>query len=219
MSPVLLIVGAAVLAVLSAGGFFLLRGKDNGEEIRTQVDRLMKKAHDEEAAGKIDAAIQDYKKALELCQGDIFKIKARDIAKLLAQLEAPRTPAPTVKQDSTDPAPEKGPDAKTRRTEIHQKYKLAGDDDAADWGGAVKEWNDFLAKKPAGEAASLAQEDLRAIQGKAKADLDRLRKKADGLAQENKMAEAVSLLKQQLPRFEGTEALPDLEAAIKRYDR
>jgi hypothetical protein len=122
-----------------------------------------------------------------------------------------------VKQDSKDPAPEKGPDAKARRSEIHQKYKLAGDD--ADWGGAVKEWNDFLAKKPAGEAASFAQEDLRAIQGKAKADLDRLRKKADGLAQENKMAEAVSLLKQQLSRFEGTEVLPDLDAAIKKYDR
>jgi len=218
-SPVLLIAGAAVLVVLAAGGFFLLRGKDNGEEIRAQVDRLVKKAHDEEVAGKIDAAIQDYKKALELCQGDIFKIKARDIAKLLAQLEAPRPHSPALKQDPKDPAPEKGPDPKARRTEIHQKYKLEGDDSAADWGGAVKEWNDFLAKKPAGEASSLAQEDLRAIQGKAKADLDRLRKKADGLAQENKMAEAVSLLKQQLPRFEGTEVLPDLEASIKRYDR
>jgi hypothetical protein len=218
-SPALIIAGALVLAGLAGGGFFLFRGKDNGEEIRTQVDRLVKKAHDEEAAGKVDAAIQDYKKALELCQGDMFKIKARDIAKLLAQLEAPRPPAPAVKPDSKDPAPEKGPDAKARRAEIHQKYKLAGDDAAADWGGALKEWNDFLGKKPAAEAASLAQEDLRAIQGKAKADLDRLRKRADGLAQENKMAEAVSLLKQQLPRFEGTEVLPDLEAAIKRYDR
>jgi len=216
-SPILLIAGAAALLVLGAGGFFLLRGKDNGEEIRTQVDRLVKKAHDEEAAGKVDAAIQDYKKALELCQGDIFKIKARDIAKLLAQLEAPRPTAPAVKEDSKDPAPEKGPDAKARRAEIHQKFKLTGDD--ADWGGAVKEWNDFLAKKPAAEASSFAQEDVRAIQGKAKVDLDRLRKKADGLAQENKMAEAVSLLKQQLPRFEGTEVLPDLEAAIKKYDR
>jgi pSer/pThr/pTyr-binding forkhead associated (FHA) protein len=217
-SPVIAIVAVAVVLVLAAGGFFFFRSKDNSDDTRSRVEHLMKKAHDEEASGKTALAVQDYNKALQLCQGDLFKQKARDITQLLAQLEASQAPAPAVKADPKEPA-KKGPDVQARRSEISQKYKLTGDAASADWGGALKEWNDFLSKKPAAEAEAAAQEEIRSIQGKAKADLERLRKKAAALVQENKMAEAVALLKQQEPRFEGSEALPDLEAAIKQYDR
>ncbi len=216
-SPVIaLVAGGAAVLLLAVGGFFFFGSKDNSDDVRSRVDHLMKKAHEAEVAGKTDLAIQDYNKALKLCQGDLLKQKAQDITRLLAQLEASRAPAPALKPDPKQPE-KKGPDAQARRTEITQKYKLTGED--ADWGGALKEWNDFLSKKPAADAETVAQAEIRSIQGKAKADLDRLRKKAAALAQENKMAEAVALLKQQQARFEGSEVLPDLEAAIKQYDR
>jgi len=217
-SPVIAIAAGAVVLAAAVGGFFLFRSKDNSEEIRSRVEHLMKKAHDEEAAGKTDLALQDYTKALQLCQGDLFKQKARDITGLMAQLELSRAPAPVPKPVPLEPE-KKGPDAQARKSEIDRKYKLTGDGAEADWGGALKDWNEFLEKKPAGEAAAIAQKEIRSIQAKAKTELDGLRKKATALAQDNRMAEAVALLKKRLTRFEGSEALPDLEALIRQYDR
>ena len=83
----------------------------------------------------------------------------------------------------------------------------------------MKEWTEVSARKPGDESQAKAQEEIRSINLKAREDLGRLRKKADALAQENKMAEAVSLLKKALPRFENTDSGADLDAAIKQYDK
>jgi tetratricopeptide (TPR) repeat protein len=219
-SPVIAIAAGVVVLLAIGVAVVLLRSKDTSEETRSRVEHLMKKAHDEEAAGKIDLAIQDYNKALQLCQGDLFKQKARDITGLVAQLERSRAPVPAPVPRPDPQVPEKkGPDAQAFKSEVDQKYKLTGDAATADWGAALKDWSDFLEKKPAGDAAALAQKEIRAIQANAKTELERLRKKAAALDKDNRMAEAVALLKQHLGRFEGTEALPELEALIKKYDR
>jgi hypothetical protein len=220
-SPVLLVAGAVLVLALGAGGYFLFF-RDSTDQVGVQIKQLMKKADDAEKADKLEAAVQDYKKAFDLCQGERYKMLASEIKKSLDRLEGRRgtgssTPAPS------DPAPkdpaEKGPDFEARRTDITSRHKLSGDPAAADWGGALKDWSDFLKGKPAGETKAKAEGEIKAIQAKAKQDFDRLRKKAEALTAENKMAEALDLLKQQKARFEHTEAEADLDAAIKQYDK
>ena len=219
--PVLLLGGAVLLLALGAGGYFLFF-RDSTDQVGVQIKQLMKKADEAEKADRIETAVQDYRKALELCQGERYKMLASEITKVLARLDArhgagsPSTPRP-------DPGPkdhaEKGPDFDAKRTDIAARHKLAGDPSAADWGGAIKDWGDFLKGKPSGETKAKAEGEIKTIQAKAKQDFDRLRKKAEALTAENKMAEALDLLKQQKARFEHTEAEADLDAVIRQYDK
>jgi hypothetical protein len=217
-SPVLLI--AIVLGVLALGGggaWFFTR--DGGDQTGAQIHQLMKKAEAAEKEEKFAAAAADYRKALELCQGERYKYQASDITRRLSQLDARKGGDASSKTDApSKDAPEKGPDFQAKKAEIADKYKLSGDGAAADWGGALKEWSD-IARGKAGDFKSKADAEIQAIQGRAKQDLDRLRKKAESLAQENKMAEALDLLKQQKPRFEHTDLQAELDAAIRQYDK
>jgi hypothetical protein len=222
-SPVLIIAIAVGVLLLGGGAFFFFSSHDNGDQAKVQIDQLVKKAEKAEKAEHYDEAIQEYKKALDLCQGDRWKVRASDITKLLQQLES-RRPAGTTAPPKPDPkeSPEKGPDVQAKKTEIAEKHKLGGDPSAADWGGALKDWNDFLKGKLPADTKAKAEGEIRSLQGKAKDDADRLRKKADGLAQENKMAEAVDLLRHQLVRFEHSdlkELHAELEATLKKYDK
>jgi pSer/pThr/pTyr-binding forkhead associated (FHA) protein len=217
-SPVLLIAIVAGVLALGAGGYFIFASKDGGDQTGAQIKQLMKKADDAEKAEKLDAAAQDYKKALDLCQGERYKMFASDITKALARIEGRKGGSPTPPK-SDGPAKDPGPDFEARRTEIAAKHKLAGDPAAADWGGAVKDWNELLKGKSSGDLKTKAEAEIKAIQAKARQDFDRLKKKAEALAAENKMAEALDLLKQQQPRFENTELEPDIAAAIKQYDK
>jgi hypothetical protein len=219
-SPVLLIGIAVAVLALGGGGawFFFLR--DGTDQVGLQINQLIKKAEAAEKEEKIPAAIADYRKALELAQGERYKYQARDITGRLKQLEARPGGEASPKPDSASKEPaEKGPDLQAKKAEIAEKHKLAGDPAAADWSGAVQEWADLAKGKVAGDVKSKIDAEIRAIHAKAKQDLDRLRKKAESLAQENKMAEAVDLLKQQKPRFEHTDLRGDLDAAIKQYDK
>ena len=216
----LLWVGAAALVLVLLGGaaYLLVSSKDSSEQTRITIESLMKKAQDAEAREHYDLAVQEYRKALELCQGDRFKVRASEIQKNLQQIEsrsAVGAPAPVKR----DPAPEKPPDFQARRGEISGKYKLTGDLSLADWSGAIKEWTEFCKSKANVDLKGKAEIEIRTLQGQAKEDVARLRKRAESLAQENKMAEALDLLKQQLSRFEGTDSQPELETAIKQYDR
>lgn len=216
-SPVLLIaVAAGVLALGGGAAWYFTR--DGADHVGVQINQLIKKAEAAEKEEKFAAAVADYRKALELCQGDRYKYQARDITGRLKHLEA-RPGGDAPKTDPAPKEPEKGPDFQAKRTEITDKYKLAGDPAAADWSGAVKEWTDLAKGKAAGDFKSKVDVEVKAIHAKAKQDLDRLRKKAETLAQENKMAEAVDLLKQQKPRFEHTDLNAELEAAIKQHDK
>ena len=220
-SPVLLIAGAVVVLALGAGGYFVFF-RDSTDQVGVQIKQLMKKADEAEKADKIEAAVQDYKKALDLCQGERYKLFASEITKVLARLDA-RQGTGSAGTSRPDPAPkdhaDKGPDFDAKRTDIAARHKIAGAPEAADWGGAVKDWTDFLKGKPSGETKAKVEGELRSIQAKAKQDFDRLRKKAEALTAENKMAEALDLLKQQKARFEHTDAESDLDAAIKQYDK
>jgi hypothetical protein len=222
-SPVALIaIVAAGVLLLAGGAYFLFGSKGNDDQVRAQIEQLVKKAHDAETAERYDAAVQDYEKALELCQGDRYKVRASDIQKQIQLIKARRasgTGTGTPPKHDSKETPEKGPDFQARKAEIAEKCKLSGDPAASDWSGAVKEWNEFLKGKPGGDGKAKAEGEIRAIQGKAKEDLGRLRKKAEALAQENKMAEALDLLKQQLARFENTDLQAELETAIKQYDK
>ena len=134
---VLALVGVGVL-LLAGLGYFLFGPKDNGAQVREQVEQLVKRGKDAEAADHVDVAIQEYKKALDLCQGDRLKVRASEIRALLQQLDARRTPgtgpSPAARPDSKE-THDKGPDFQAKRTEINQKYKLSGDPEGADWGG------------------------------------------------------------------------------------
>src|SRR5205807_7922470 len=142
--------------------------------------------------------------------------------KLLDALESRRS-AGAISAPKADPknASEKGPDFQAKRAEITDKYKLA-DPANVDWGGALKEWSDFVKGKVPADTRSRADGEMHTLQGKAKDDADLLRKKAEALAQENKMAEAVDLLKHQIPRFEHSdlkELRAELESTLKKYDK
>ena len=218
-SPVLLIAILAGVVLLGGGAWFFF-SRDGSDQTGAQINQLIKKAEAAEKAEKFAAAVADYKKALELCQGERYKYQASDISRRLAQLDSRREGEAASRPDPGPREPaEKGPDFQARKTEITDKYKLAGDAAAADWSGAVKEWTDLAKSKAAGDFKSKAEGELKAIHGKAKQDLDRLRKKAEALAQENKMAEALDLLKQQKGRFEHTELSAELDAAIRQYDK
>jgi hypothetical protein len=218
-SPVL--PAAIVVAVLALGGggaWYFTR--DGGDQTGAQINQLIKKAEAAEKEEKFAAAVTDYKKALDLCQGERYKYQASDISRRLSQLEARKGGDAAPRPDpSPRETPDKGPDFQAKKTEIADRYKLSGDASAADWAGAIREWSEIAKGKASGELKSKAEEEIRAIQEKAKQDLDRLRKKADGLAQENKMAEALDLLKQQKARFEHPSLQPEMDAAIRQYDK
>ena len=216
---------AAGVLLLGGGAFFFFSSHDSGDQVKGQIEQLVKKAEKAEKAEHIDEAIQEYKKALELCQGDRWKVRASDIKKLLEPLESRRaTGTGTGTPPKNDPkdTPEKGPDFQAKRTEIAGKYKLSGDSSNAEWAGALKEWSDFLKGRLPADTKAKAEGEIRALQGRAKEDSDRLRKKAEALATENKMAEAVDLIKHQLARFEHPdlkELHAELETVLKKYDK
>jgi hypothetical protein len=218
-SRVLLVAIVLVVAALGGGAAWFFT-RDGGDQTGAQIHQLIRKAEAAEKEEKFAAAAADYRKALELCQGERYKYQASDISRRLSQLDARKGSEASSK---TDPAPkdppDKGPDFQTKKTELADKYKLSGDGSAADWSGAVKEWTEVSKGKAPGDFKSRAEAEIRAIQGRAKQDFDRLRKKAESLAQENKMAEALDLLKQQKARFEHTDLQADLDAAIRQYDK
>ena len=87
---------------------------------------------------------------------------------------------------------------------------------------ALKDWGDFVKGKLPAETKGKAEGEIRSVQAKAREEFERLRKKADGLVQENKMAEAVDLIKQQLARFEHPDLKDlygELETTLKKYDK
>ncbi len=224
-NPVVLIAaGAVVVVLLGAGAFFLFGSHDGDDKVRTQIDQLVKKAEKAEKAEHLDDAIQAYGEALKLCQGDRHKLRASEIKKLVDTLESRRAAGSAVpatgSKDAT--AAEKGPDFQAKKADIAARHKLAGDPSSADWSAALKDWSDFVKGKLPADTKSKAEGEIRALQAKAKEEVERLRKKADALAQENKMAEAVDLIKQQLARFSHPdlkEQQGELEAMLKKYDK
>jgi len=215
-SPVILIAGVAAVLVLGGAAVFYFTSKDNGDQVRDQIEQFMKKGDAAKGEERYDAAVQEYRKALDLCQGDRYKIRASDITKLISQLEARKGPAAPAKPEPKD-VPDKEGEFQAKKTEIADKHKL-GDPSAPDWGGALKDWTEFATRKPAGDAAR-AQAEIRALQARAQEEVTRLKAKADALTKENKMAEAVDLLKHQSGRFEGTDAKAELDAALKQLDK
>jgi len=223
MSPLLLGAVAGGVLLLGGGAFFIFGSHDGDDKTRIQIDQLVKKAEKAEKAERYDEAIQDYSKALELCQGDRHKMRASDIKKLRDALESRRTAVSgTSAPPPKDPHAEKGPDFQAKKSEIAEKRKIAGEPATADWTGALKDWGDFLKAKVSDETKSKVEGETGALQAKAKEDADRLRKKAEALAQENKMAEAVDLLRQQLPRFQHPslrDLAEELQSTLKKYDK
>ncbi|HEV3025996.1 MAG TPA: hypothetical protein VG457_00400, partial [Planctomycetota bacterium] len=216
-SPVLLIAVVVVLVLLlGAGGFFFIASKDNGDQVRDQIEQYKKKGDAAKADERYDEAVLEYRKAFDLCQGDRYKIRASELSTLIAQIETRKGPAASSKPEKKD-APNKDGEFQAKKTEIAEKYRL-GDSAAADWGGALKDWTEFAARKSAADATR-EHAEIRALQAKAQEDASRLKGKADALTKENKMAEAVDLLKHQSGRFEGTDAKAELDAAIKQLDR
>jgi hypothetical protein len=221
-SPVVLIaVAAAAVLLLGVGAFFTFGSHEGDDKVRAQIDQFVKKAEKAEKAEHLDDAIQAYGEALKLCQGDRWKVKASELKKLVDGLESRRTAGSTSPATGPkDATPDKGPDFQARKTEIATRHKLSGE--SADWAGALKDWSDFVKGKLPADTKGKAEGEIRAIQAKAREDVERLRKKADGLAQENKMAEAVDLIKQQLARFDQPDlkdATAELEGILKKYDK
>ena len=224
-SPVVLIAAAGVAVVLlGVGAFFLFGSHDGDDKVRAQIDQLVKKAEKAEKADHLDDAVQAYGKALELCQGDLYNLRASELKKVVDALEARRSAGHAASAGGPKDAqtPEKGPDFQARKSEISARHKLAADSAGADWAAALKDWSDFLKGKLPAETRSKAENEIHALQAKAKEEVERLRKKADGLAQENKMAEAVDLVKQQLARFDHPDLKDlhgDLETVLQKYDK
>jgi hypothetical protein len=224
-SPVPLIAaGAVVVVLLGAGAFLLFGSRDGDDKVRTQIDQFVKKAEKAEKAEHLDEAIQNYKEALERCQGERQKFRASEIKKLVDALEARRSAGITTPASGPKDlhAPEKGPDFQAKKTEIAARHKLAGEASSADWAAALKDWSDFGKGKLPADTRTKVEGEIHALQAKAKDEAERLRKKADGLAQENKMAEAVDLIKQQLERFNHPDLKDlhgELEAALQKYDK
>jgi pSer/pThr/pTyr-binding forkhead associated (FHA) protein len=211
-----LLIAAVTLAVLLGAGILIFKSKDNGDQVRDQIEQYMKKGDAARAGERYEEAVLEYRKAIDLCQGDLYKIRASEITKLIAQMESRKGPGPSPKPDTKE-APSKDGEFQAKKAEIAEKHRL-GDPSAADWGGALKDWAEFASRKSATEAAR-AQAETRALQAKAQEDAARLKEKADSLTKENKMAEAVDLLKHQSGRFEGTDAKAELDAAIKQLDK
>ena len=113
--------------------------------------------------------------------------------------------------------PNKDGEFQAKKMEILEKHKLS-DPASADWGGALRDWAEFAGHKPPADTLR-EQAEIRALQAKAQEEASRLKEKADALTKENKMAEAVDLLKRQSGRFEGTDAKVELDAAIRQLDK
>ncbi|HLY09554.1 MAG TPA: FHA domain-containing protein [Planctomycetota bacterium] len=214
-SPLLLVGAGVALLALGVGAYLFFGGHDKSDQIKEQIEQLAKKGDAERDQDHLDLAIQDYRAALALCQGDRYKLRASDLSKRIAQTEARKGSGPPK------PEPKDSPDREgefaARKTEIVEKRKL-GDPSAADWAGALKDWAEFASRKTPGDA-SRAQGEIRTLQGKAQEEAARLKSRADALAKENKSAEAVDFLKHQIERFEGTDARAGLDAALKQFDQ
>ncbi len=209
-------IGAAALALAGAGAFFVLGGRGGADQVKEQIEQLTKKGDAARDREQFDAALQEYRAALALCQGDLHKHRASDLSKRISQVEA-RKGTPASPKSEAREGPDREAEFQGRKSEIAEKHKLA-DPAAADWAGALKDWTEFASRKSAGDAAR-AQAEIRQLQKKAQEEATRLQARADALVKENRTAEAVDLLKRQADRFEGTDARGELDAAIKRLDK
>lgn len=216
-SPGLVIAIVAAVALLAAvTGYLVLGSRGKGDQIKEQIEQLTRKGDAARDQEQFETAIQEYRAALALCQGDLYKIRASDLSKRISQIESRKSPGSSPKSEPKE-ASDRDPEFQARKTEIGEKRRL-NDPAAADFGGAVKDWTEFAMRKSSGDSAR-AQAEIRLLQTKAQEEAARLKGRADALARDNKSAEAVDLLKRQIERFAGTEARGDLDAALKQFEK
>jgi hypothetical protein len=214
--PAILIAILVFVALIGGGAYYFFVVRDTGDQVKEQILQLQKKGDDARDQERFEEALQEYRAALALCQGDRHKVRASDLSKRIAQIEGKKGVAAPAKVDPKE-APDRDGEFQARKAEIAERRKLA-DASAADWARAVKDWTEFASRKSAPDA-SRAQAEIRLLQGKAREEALRLKEKADTLVRENKAAEALDLLKHQVDRFEGIDARADLDAAIKQLDK
>jgi pSer/pThr/pTyr-binding forkhead associated (FHA) protein len=111
-----------------------------------------------------------------------------------------------------------GGDFEAVRSGIAGSCKL-GEAGHAQWGAAIREWKDYLEKKPSDDARSRAQAQIEELNGKAKQEFGRLGKQVEGMNEEKKKAEALGLLKENRPRFDGTDSLDSLDKLIREFEK
>jgi pSer/pThr/pTyr-binding forkhead associated (FHA) protein len=111
-----------------------------------------------------------------------------------------------------------GGDFEAVRTGIAGSCKL-GESGHAQWGTAIREWKDYLEKKPVEESRSRAQAQIEELNGKAKVEFGRLEKQVEGMNEEKKKAEALGLLKDNRPRFDGTDSLESIDKLIREFEK
>jgi hypothetical protein len=216
-SPVLVIAIVAVVVVSAAvGGYFAMGSHGKGDQIKEQIEQFTRKGDAARDQEQFETAIQEYRAALALCQGDLYKIRASELSKRISQIESRKAAGASSKPESKEGADKDG-EFVARKTEIGEKRKL-NSPGTADWGGALQDWTEFASRKSSGDAAR-AQAEIRLLQTKAQEEAASLKGKADALVKDNKSAEAVELLKRQIDRFAGTEAKADLDALLKQFDK
>jgi pSer/pThr/pTyr-binding forkhead associated (FHA) protein len=177
-----------------------------------------------------DQAFQDFKKKFDTNAAPPRQLwdEGRKLQDAYAKAELPwkKDLAETLEKIDnllkTESAINRRQDFQVRRNEIIKNCKL-DDKKAAEWGSAIKAWKEYLegkeGSKPSDDNRNKAENEVRGLQNRAHEDLEGLKKAAQRLVEDNKKADAVELLKQQRPRFEGTESAEDLEKVIKDLDK
>jgi len=124
----------------------------------------------------------------------------------------------TEKVVDTEAAIRKRQDFQARRNAINEKHKIGKDQ--AHYSNAIRDWEEYLKEKITDDSKQKAEQAMQQVNQMAKAELDRLTKRAERMAtDDNNKAGAVELLRRERGRYEKTASYEELENLIKKYEK
>jgi len=119
----------------------------------------------------------------------------------------------------TNIAISKREDFQVMRNEITDKYKL-GKRSEADFSGALREWNTYLAKGSiSSENKTKAEGAVRAVNQQAREELRVIENRVKRMVENGEKQAAADELKKHRARFELTELKPDFEKLLIEIDK
>jgi pSer/pThr/pTyr-binding forkhead associated (FHA) protein len=114
---------------------------------------------------------------------------------------------------NTQAATSRRNDFQVFRNDLIDRHKLNDRTGSAQWGPALREWKRYLGEVKSDDTRNKVNIEIENLENRAREEIDTLRRRAE--RDERGKAEAVDGLKQNRPRFDGTQAADLLEKVIK----
>ncbi len=207
----------------------LISGKKEFARDRMEIQAIVKQA--QEDRGLLAAADQRYKEFKDefdknaLAPRPLYD-KGKELERTYANSKLPWLPELRIMLEkldnliTTEEKTRKSLDFQVYRNDVIKNNKIEERKSGhAIWSGALRDWNNYLARNPGDDNRRKAENEITILQRWAEEDFMELKRRADRKVEEGQKADAIEELKQSRARFEKTEQEPKLEALIHAVDK